>query len=172
MRNLPKIFWNSSTAERLQNKVGIVTKLKKKLDTKNQSIGMAILAYERPEYLEVSLDSLFHTNLYDYDITFFICDYGSKDPRVKQIIEKMRDKEYKIVRWYFKKGPYSAGAAINRATKEMLKYEKFDIIRAYTVSISEAWSDVFASLREMASFATASERDCVQASGAFCFPKI
>ena len=128
MRNLPKIFWNSSTVERLKNRVGLGTKLKKELETKNPKIGMAILAYERPEYLEVSLDSLFHTNLYDFDITFFICDDGSQDTKVKQIIEKIRDKKYKIVRWYFEKGPYSAGAAINRATKEMLKYDKFDII--------------------------------------------
>src|SRR5689334_10571557 len=33
-------------------------------------IGMAVLAHERPDYLEMCLDSLFRTNLCGYDITF------------------------------------------------------------------------------------------------------
>jgi len=105
----------------------LVYKLKKNV-RKDFKIAMAILAYERPEYLEISLDSLCHTYLYDYDLTIFICDDGSKDPRVKKIIEKKRDPKIKIKRWYFKKGPNCAGAAINRAMRKILAYGKFDII--------------------------------------------
>lgn len=128
MKNLAKTFWNSSTIERFRCHIGLATKLQKTLKQKKFKIGMAILAYERPEYLEICLDSLFHTNLYGYDISFVICDDGSKDPRVKEIIEKERDGKYKIIRKYFPKGPFSAGAAINRAMKEILSIDDFDII--------------------------------------------
>jgi hypothetical protein len=92
--------------------------LKRKLP-KKYKIGMAVLIHERPEYLELCLDSLFETNLYDYDITFLLIDDGSKDPRVRLLIEKPRDKKYKIHRCYCEKGHNSWGAAFNRAMKKL-----------------------------------------------------
>jgi len=91
-------------------------------------IGMAVLAWERPEYLEICLDTLFQTKLYDYDITFLLQDDGSADPRVRDIIEKPRDPKYKIVRFYTPKGHNSWGAAFNKAMKKLSEIDDFDII--------------------------------------------
>jgi glycosyltransferase involved in cell wall biosynthesis len=91
-------------------------------------IGMAILAHERPDYLEQCLDSLFATNLRGYDVTFLLIDDGSRDPRVREILEKKRGEAYRIVRIYAPKGPNCAGAAINRAMKELLRLQEFDIV--------------------------------------------
>jgi len=91
-------------------------------------IGMAVLAHERPEYLEQCLDSLFATNLHDYDVTFLLIDDGSKDPRVREILEQPRAGKYRIVRLYAPKGPNNAGAAINRAMRELAKLGEFDIM--------------------------------------------
>lgn len=95
-------------------------------------IGMAVLVHERPEYLEKCLDSLFATELHDYDVTFVLIDDGSRDPRVRQIMDRPRATEYRIVRHYAPKGPNNAGAAINRAMRELNKLGDFDII---------GWSD-------------------------------
>jgi len=91
-------------------------------------IGMAVLSYERPKYLEACLDSLFMTNLYNYDITFLIRDDGSKNPLVKEVINKERDSKYKIHREFALKGPNNAGAAINQAVRSLFKVGNFDII--------------------------------------------
>lgn len=102
-------------------------KLKKEIKP-NFKIGMAVLANERPEFLELCLDSLFQTNLYDYDITFLIQDDGSKDPRVREIIERDRDSKYKITRKFTPKGHNSWGAAFNKAMRKLLEIDNFDII--------------------------------------------
>lgn len=102
-------------------------KLQKELKP-NFKIGMAVLAHERPEYLEMCLNSLFQTNLYDYDIIFLIQDDGSKDPRVREIIERERDPQYKIIRYYTPKGHDSWGAAFNKAIRRLLEVDDFDII--------------------------------------------
>ena len=94
----------------------------------NPKIGFAILSYERPEYLEICLDTLFNTNLYEYDITFLIQDDGSSDPLVKEIINKKRNPKYKIIRYFNAKGHNSWGAAFNKAMKSLLDIDNFDII--------------------------------------------
>jgi glycosyltransferase involved in cell wall biosynthesis len=94
----------------------------------NFKIGMAVLAHERPEVLELCLDSLFQTNLYDYDITFLIQDDGSTDPRVREIIERERDPRYRIIRAYTPKGHNSWGAAFNKAMRKLMELDNFDII--------------------------------------------
>ncbi|MHC4213107.1 MAG: glycosyltransferase, partial [Planctomycetota bacterium] len=91
-------------------------------------IAMAVLAHERPEYLEICLNSLFETRLYDYDITFLLQDDGSSDPRVREIIEKQRDPKYKIVRYFTDKGHNSWGGAFNKAMRKLLDIDDFDII--------------------------------------------
>ena len=117
----------SDEAEKLRIKYGRITRLAKKVPEKFK-IGFAILAHERPEYLEICLDSLFRTNLHDYDITFLISDDGSKDPRVKDIIEKQRDPKYKIVRYFTPKGHNSWAAAFNKAMRKLITIDDFDII--------------------------------------------
>lgn len=102
-------------------------KLQKKVSGR-MKIGMAVLAYERPEYLELCLDSLFRTNLYDYDITFLLQDDGSTDPGVREILEKPRDAKYRIVRSFTPKGPNFAGAAINKALKKLMELDEFDVV--------------------------------------------
>ncbi len=91
-------------------------------------IGMAVLAHERPNYLEMCLDSLFNTNLHGYDITFLIQDDGSTDERVREIIERPRSLEYKVVRSFQTKGGNSWGAAFNRAMHSLLELDDFDIL--------------------------------------------
>jgi hypothetical protein len=91
-------------------------------------IGMAVLAHERPEYLEICLDSLFQTKLYGYDITFLIQDDGSNDTRVREIINRPRDPRYKAIRYYTPKGHKSWGAAFNKAMRHLLEIDDFDII--------------------------------------------
>ena len=91
-------------------------------------IGYAVLAYERPEYLEHSLNSLFCSNIDGYDITFLLQDDGSEDPRVKEILNKERNVKYKIVRYFSPKGPNNAGAAINKALKKLMELDDFDIV--------------------------------------------
>ena len=91
-------------------------------------IGMAVLAHERPEYLALCLDSLFKTNLHDYDITFLIVDDGSTDPRVRELINRPRDPRYKIVRAFTPKGPDSWGAAFNKAMRQLLALDQFDLV--------------------------------------------
>lgn len=94
----------------------------------NPKIGFAVLAHERPEYLQICLDSLFQTNLYDWDITFLIQDDGSVDPRVREIMERPRDQRYKVIRSYTEKGHNSWGAAFNKAMRKLLAIDDFDII--------------------------------------------
>lgn len=91
-------------------------------------IGIAVLAHERPEYLELCLDSLFTTSLHEYDVTFLIQDDGSLDPRVREIIERTRDSRYRIIRSYTTKGHNSWGAAFNKAMRQLLDQGEFDVI--------------------------------------------
>jgi glycosyltransferase involved in cell wall biosynthesis len=98
----------------------------------NCRIGIAVLVHERPEYLDACLDTLFQTNLHDHDVTFLLIDDGSRDPRVRQLMERPRDPSYKIVRRFMPKGPSNAGAAINRALKVLGDVGSFDIV---------GWSD-------------------------------
>lgn len=91
-------------------------------------IGIVVLAHERPEYLELCLDSLFATNLHDYDVTFLIQDDGSTDPRVREIIERPRNSNYRIVRSFTDKGHNSWGAAFNKAMRQLLKLGDFDVV--------------------------------------------
>lgn len=91
-------------------------------------IGMAVLVYERPELLALCLDSLFNTNLYNYDITFLIQDDGSTDGKVREIIDKGRNSKYKIIRSHTEKGHNSWGAAFNKAMRTLMGIDNFDII--------------------------------------------
>ena len=91
-------------------------------------IGFAVLAHERPEYLELCLDSLFATNLHGYDVTFLIQDDGSSDPRVREIIERPRDAKYRIVRCFTPKGHNSWGAAFNKAMRKLKELGAFEIV--------------------------------------------
>ena len=91
-------------------------------------IGMAVLAHERPEFLEKCLNSLFKTKLYDYDITFLIQDDGSIDPSVKRIINREYPEDYKICRYFSLKGHNSWGAAFNKAMRKLMDINSFDIV--------------------------------------------
>ncbi len=102
-------------------------KLQTELKT-NSKIGVAVLAHERPDCLELCLDSLFRTKLYDYDITFLIQDDGSTDPRVREIIERERSPLYKIIRDYTPKGHNSWAAAFNKAIRRLMEIDEFGII--------------------------------------------
>ena len=68
-------------------------KLKREIPT-NYKIGMAVLAFERPDYLRACLDSLFQTYIENYDITFLLQDDGSSDPLVKDILNIERSPKY------------------------------------------------------------------------------
>jgi|GEM_PF-372242 len=95
---------------------------------KNFKIGFAVLAHERPEYLEACLDSLFRTKLHNYDITFLLQDDGSADPKVKELINKKRDSKYKIIRYFTKKGHNSWAGAFNKAMRKLMELDNFDVV--------------------------------------------
>lgn len=118
---------NNAKMDRWYILLGLGAKLKRKI-RKNYKIGIAVLAHERPEYLKLCLDSLFRTKLYDYDITFLIQDDGSKDPEVREIINALRDPQYKIIRSFTKKGHNSWAGAFNKAIKKLLSLDSFDIV--------------------------------------------
>lgn len=113
--------------EHIRTQFGIGFRLQRYLPA-NPKIGFAILAHERPEYLQMCLDSLFQTKLHNWDITFLIQDDGSTDLRVREIIETPRDSRYRIVRIYTPKGHNSWGAAFNKAIRNLLEIDDFDII--------------------------------------------
>lgn len=114
-------------AYRKNKKISSLIKNNRQL-RKKFKIGMAVLAHERPEYLEACLDSLFRTKLYNYDITFLLQDDGSNDPKVKELINKERDPKYKIVRYFTNKGHNSWAGAFNKAIKKLQTIDNFDII--------------------------------------------
>lgn len=126
-RTLINLYNNSTIVERIFARYNIGFSLRRRVK-KKPKIGIAVLIWERPEYLEICLESLFKTNLYDYDVTFLLNDDGSKDPRVKEIIEKSRNTKYKIIRNYTPKGHPSWGAAFNKAVRKLLEIDNFDII--------------------------------------------
>jgi glycosyltransferase involved in cell wall biosynthesis len=98
------------------------------LDKEKLKIGFAILSYERPGYLEKCLDSLYKSDFSNLDVTILISDDGSKNPLVKQIINKSAPESLKVVRYFSEKGPNNAGAAINKAMNYLLQLDDFDLI--------------------------------------------
>lgn len=113
--------------EYFRARFGLGFRLQRNIPAKPK-IGFAVLAHERPEYLQMCLDSLFQTELHDWDITFLIQDDGSTDARVREVIETPRNSRYKIVRSYTPKGHNSWGAAFNKAMRKLLEIDDFDII--------------------------------------------
>lgn len=99
-----------------------------KKDSNLYNICFAILSYERPDYLKICLDTLYKSSILDLNITFFIIDDGSSDPRVKDIINIPSPVNFKVIRIFESKGKNNAGAAINRAIRIMNSYGDFDII--------------------------------------------
>jgi hypothetical protein len=117
----------TQSGEYLAARFGFGYKLLKRVPDRPK-IGFAILAWERPEYLQLCLETLFQTNLHDYDITFLLQDDGSSDPRVAELINQERDPKYKIVRSLTPRGAGNAGAAINKAMRKLMEIDNFDII--------------------------------------------
>ena len=107
--------------------LGLSNKLQKNISP-TFKIGMAVLCHERPEYLELCLDSLFETKLYEYDITFLLIDDGSKNTKIPELINKPRQTQYKIIRQFTEKGNNSWGAAFNKAIHRLNEIGEFDII--------------------------------------------
>lgn len=101
---------------------------KEQIDKRKLKIGFAILSYERAGYLEKCLDSLYMSDFSDLDVTILISDDGSKDPKVREIINQLEPKNFKVIRYFSEKGPNNAGAAINKAMNYLLKLDNFDLI--------------------------------------------
>lgn len=101
---------------------------KKQFDKSKLKIGFAILSYERAGYLEKCLDSLYMSDFSNLDVTILISDDGSKNPLVKQIINRPAPESLKVIRYFSEKGPNNAGAAINKAMNYLLKLDNFDLI--------------------------------------------
>ena len=106
---------------------GISQNIQRELPSKYK-IGLAVLSHERPEYLEYCLDSLFQTNIDNYDLTVLIMDDGSIDPRVSEIINRPYNPKFKIYRVFAKKGHNSWGAAFNRAMKALIEIDDFHVL--------------------------------------------
>ncbi|MFS8130966.1 MAG: DUF6492 family protein [Candidatus Dojkabacteria bacterium] len=124
---IKELYKNSTFVERWQARLNLGIHLQKNMKNKPK-IGMAVLALNRPEYLEITLNSLFKSNLDAYDITILIQDGGSDIEEVKKIIEKDWGKKVKVERYYSPVRFYNAGAAINSAMKKLNEIGDFDII--------------------------------------------
>lgn len=124
---LKELYSSSTLVERLTAKLNIGFTLKKKMK-KKPKIGMAILALNRPDYLELTLESLFKSKLDNYDITILLQDGGSDDAKVKKILERKWGHGIRVERYFSPARFYNAGAAINSAMKKLFEIDKFDII--------------------------------------------
>jgi hypothetical protein len=99
--------------------------------TKKKKLKIAIgvlISGDRPEYLDISLNSLFKSKTENLDVTFLLLNHGSKNKNVEKIIAKKRNKKYKILRTYEENQTRSWGEAFNKATKFLINYDDFDII--------------------------------------------
>ncbi len=101
---------------------------KKNIDIKQLKIAFFILSYERPEYLEVCLRSLYSSYIGNINITFYICDDGSKSQKVKELINLPSPENFNVNRLFFTKGKNFAGSAINRAINFILKDNDYNLI--------------------------------------------
>lgn len=90
------------------------------------SIGYAILVHDRYEYLVDCLETLFAGNYEDLDVTFFLIDDESTDPRVKVLLEKYSKRADTLV-YHCEKTQSTSGAVTNRALRIMAEFKKFDI---------------------------------------------
>jgi hypothetical protein len=100
----------------------------KEIDIKQLRIAFFILSYERPEYLEVCLRSLYKSEIGNTNITFYICDDGSKSQKVKELIDLPSPKNFVVKRIFFTKGKNFAGSAINRSINYILKDNEYNLI--------------------------------------------
>jgi glycosyltransferase involved in cell wall biosynthesis len=93
-------------------------------------VAMGILVFERVDYLEICLESIASADNKLVDLTIYILDDGSSDPRVKQVIEKFCNSQLNgmIEVHYFPKGANNAGQAINRFLDLLKNKEKFDFL--------------------------------------------
>lgn len=90
-------------------------------------IGLAVLVHERPDELAHCLDSLFATGFAGHDVTILLVDRGSKDPRVREIMEASRGEGVRIVRRYADDGATAADDAIAGGMRELGRVGAFDI---------------------------------------------
>lgn len=91
-----------------------------------QKIGYAVLIHDRYEYLVDCLETLFSSNYYGLDVTFFLIDDESTDPRVNALLQNYSEREDTKV-YYCKKTQSSSAAVTNRALRIMSEFKKFDI---------------------------------------------
>ena len=93
-------------------------------------IGYAILVYERPEYLESTLRTLLNSDLTQFEFTLYLIDDGSRNPRVRSILDHYKNLESEIeIKVVFQpKGIPCAGASINRALTLMISDKQFDFL--------------------------------------------
>lgn len=101
---------------------------KSRINKKKLKIGIAVLISDRPDYLEISLNSLFKSKIDNLDVTFLLFDNGKLDKRKELIINKKRNRKYKIIRKSGNNKSKSWGEAFNKAIKILLNYDDFDIV--------------------------------------------
>jgi len=91
-------------------------------------VGLAVLAHERPELLELCLETLSRTRVEGFELTVVIQDDGSTNPGVRIAIEKPKAFPFRIIRSFTPKGPNSWGAAFNKAIRTLQGVGQFDIL--------------------------------------------
>lgn len=98
-------------------------------NSRRLKIGMAVLIHERPDYLEMCLNSLFKTIVPEgIELTVALVDDGSVDPSVQIIMDLDRQSNIKIYRYYTAKSANNWGAAFNKAMKILVRIDNFDLI--------------------------------------------
>jgi hypothetical protein len=127
VRRLLKKTVDSRTVERVYAKLPFTINLQKEVRP-DFTIGIAVFAYGHPEYLKLSLDSLFQTKLYDYNVTFLIQGDQSQDAQVRSIVELDRNPQFKIIRDYIQIANNSWMDTFNKAIRKLIEIDEFDII--------------------------------------------
>lgn len=89
-------------------------------------IAYAVLIHDRYEYLVDCLETLFSSNYEGLDITFFLIDDESIDPRVRELLRKYESFQNVQIH-YCAKTQSTSGAVTNRALRIMSEYSKFDL---------------------------------------------
>jgi glycosyltransferase involved in cell wall biosynthesis len=93
-------------------------------------IAYSILIHNRYEYLKDCLETLLAANYSDLNLTLFLIDDGSTDPRVHELLDQVSKIEHGLnIRIYkCQKTLSTSGAVTNRALKIMFEQDDFDVV--------------------------------------------
>jgi hypothetical protein len=93
-------------------------------------IAYSILIHNRYEYLEDCLETFLAANYDKLNVTLFLIDDASSDPRVHKLLDDVSRLDHKLdIRIYkCQKTLSTSGAVTNRALRIMFEHDEFDVV--------------------------------------------